>query len=276
MFACAPSDGAGLIRFDERRVEASPHSLRDASHRRLNALTGEWVLVSPHRTQRPWQGRPSPAAPAALAHDPDCYLCPGNRRAHGDVNPDYPHTFVFDNDFPALRADAPAERGRGSDRRAARERRLPGDMFFAAPRSDARPHGGRRDRTRRAGMGRANPRARRPATIRSVQIFENRGDMMGASNPHPHCQMWATRTCPTNWRRTTHRQGEHSGLPAPRLPRARTRFGERVVFANEHFRALVPYWAVWPFETLVLPLRHIGGMDELARGGPRSPKSCAR
>ena len=144
---------------------ASLSPLRNASHRRLNPLTGEWVLVSPHRTQRPWQGRREPkASPRALAHDPNCYLCPGNLRANGARNPDYPHTFVFDNDFPALKADAPTTQGsRRAHGRRGRNRALPRALLFAAPRSDALRNGGCRHRAGRRRLGRGDDRARRPA-----------------------------------------------------------------------------------------------------------------
>jgi UDPglucose--hexose-1-phosphate uridylyltransferase len=242
----------------------------DNSHRRLNPLTGEWVLVSPHRTERPWQGQTErPARPAAVAHDPDCYLCPGNRRAHGAVNPDYPHTFVFDNDFAALRPDAgDAAIDQGGLIVAQAESGICRVICFS-PRHDltlARMAVSDIERVVRvwAEQYRALGADQR---IGSVQIFENRGAMMGASNPHPHCQIWASRSLPNEtakefFAQTTYRDRHASCLLCDALA-LELATGERVVCANEHFVALVPFWAVWPFETLLLPRRHFGAMSEL-------------
>ncbi len=243
----------------------------DASHRRLNPLTGEWVLVSPHRTQRPWQGQTErPARPAALAYDPDCYLCPGNRRAHGDVNPDYPHTFVFANDFAALRPDAG---GAAVDR---------GGLIVAQPESGVCRvicFSPRHDLTlARMAVEEIELVVREwteqyralggVETISSVQIFENRGAMMGASNPHPHCQVWASRSLPNEVAKElaaqTAYRAERQGCLLCDYLKLELASGERVVEQNEYFAALVPFWAVWPFETLLLSRRHFGAMDELS------------
>ena len=251
---------------------ASPSPLRNASHRRLNPLTGEWVLVSPHRTQRPWQGRREPqAATPALAHDPDCYLCPGNSRANGVRNPDYPHTFVFDNDFPALKADAPTTREVDGLLVAEGETGLCRVLCFS-PRHDLTLAGmavADIERVVDVWVEETIALGGLP-DIASVQIFENRGEMMGASNPHPHGQIWATRHLPNELEKETDRQAAYlvqHGRPllVDYLDRE-LELGERIVFANDDFCVLVPFWAIWPFETMILPRRRIGGFEELRTG----------
>jgi UDPglucose--hexose-1-phosphate uridylyltransferase len=250
-------------------VVASPTPLRNASHRRLNPLTGEWVLVSPHRSQRPWQGRRElKGGTPALAHDPDCYLCPGNQRANGVRNPDYPHTFVFDNDFPALKAGAPTAREADGLIVAEGETGVCRVLCFS-PRHDLTL----------AGMAVADIErvvdvwVEETITlgglpdIASVQIFENRGEMMGASNPHPHCQIWASSSIPTEAAAEQRMQAAYSAsrgacLLCDYLALERE-CGERLVCENESFAALAPFWAVWPFETMVISKRHLTGMDEL-------------
>jgi len=244
--------------------------LETSSHRRLNPLTGEWVLVSPHRSDRPWMGQTEKATQAeAPAYDPQCYLCPGNHRAHGAVNPQYRQTFVFDNDFPALQpAVSPDKIDRDKLMVAEAERGVCRVICFS-PRHDltlARMAVEDIERVVRV-WGEQYRSLGAIDGINAVQIFENRGDMMGASNPHPHCQVWATATPPNEiakelamqsayWRR----RGSPLLVDYLRLERGAR---ERIVFENQHFTVVVPFWAIWPFETMVLPHRHVGAIDEL-------------
>lgn len=236
-------------------------------HRRFNALTGDWVLVSPHRTQRPWQGqREKSAGENRPAHDPACYLCPGNSRAGGEYNPDYTDTYVFPNDFPALLPDAPED--------------VPGDALFRrenvegacrvicfSPRHDLtlpemEPAAIRKvidlwgEQVEELGRG-----------YRWVQVFENKGAVMGCSNPHPHGQIWAGSMLPNEPAREDVRQAEYmaeNGTPLLlNYLQRELQSRERLVVEEEHWVALVPYWATWPFETLLLPRRHVIQLDQL-------------
>jgi UDPglucose--hexose-1-phosphate uridylyltransferase len=239
-------------------------------HRRYNPLLDEWVLCSPHRLERPWQGQVEDQAQETRPeYDPSCYLCPGNRRANGQRNPAYASTFAFDNDFPAL---LPTSGLTAVDE---------GGLLVAEPavgRCRVICFSPRHDLT----LAEMPASAIRPVVdawaeevtalaalpeIRYVQVFENKGAQMGCSNPHPHCQVWAT--------------GHIPNLPARKLATQRAYFarhgrdllgdylerelrtGERVVFRNEHWAALVPFWAVWPFELLLLPLRRVADLPAL-------------
>ncbi|MFV0384067.1 UDP-glucose--hexose-1-phosphate uridylyltransferase [Paracoccus sp. (in: a-proteobacteria)] len=227
-------------------------------HRRLNPLTGDWVLVSPQRGNRPWQGQQEDAAvPAAPAHDPACFLCPGNTRVTGDVNAGYRGPFVFPNDFPAILPDAPAIM-------------QDSPLFRAAPvRGEARVicYSERHDLT----MARLPVPAIRKvidcwvaqyAELSDrhdwVEIFENRGAAMGCSNPHPHGQIWATDSVPSLPAREDATQRDwlvQHGCPMLRMvAEQEIARGERVVFQTAEWLCIVPWWAVWPFETLLLPL----------------------
>ena len=245
-------------------------ALSDSPHRRLNLLTGEWVLVSPHRTKRPWQGQVETRAPETRpAYDPTCYLCPGNERAGGVRNPTYTGTFVFENDFAALRPDAAGADVDVDGLLVARSEPGVCHVICFSPRHD-RSLPDMELPAIRAVVDLWNEEYERLGSrpeIGYVQIFENKGAMMGASNPHPHGQIWAQRSVPLEAARETERMREHLARHGRTLLddylRLELRTGERVVCANDGFVALVPFWAVWPFETLVVSRRPVPSLSEL-------------
>ena len=251
-------------------------------HRRYNPLTGEWILVSPHRSQRPWQGaREAVSEERRPAYDPGCYLCPGNRRAGQIVNPPYTGTFVFANDFPALLPEAlPGESA--EDAAAAPAEAAP--LFRAeAVRGECRVicFSPRHDLTL-AEMPPADIErvidtwmaqlAELSARYRWVQIFENKGAAMGCSNPHPHGQIWASSSLPTLIEREHRAQAEYARAHGrPLLLDAAERelaAGVRGVEQNQDWLVVVPYWAAWPFELLLLPRRAVARLGDL-RGEER-------
>jgi UDPglucose--hexose-1-phosphate uridylyltransferase len=240
-------------------------------HRRFNPLTREWVLVSPHRTARPWQGQveESGAAPPA-AYDPECYLCPGNQRAGGVRNPAYTSTFVFDNDFAALKPDTPLDRFESGGLLIAESEPGLCRVVCFSPHHNLTIANMAPPDLRRVVDVWAEQFAELGAIpfIRYVQIFENRGAMMGASNPHPHCQIWSNHALPNEAAKETAAQlawrEARGGCLLCEYARLELASRERVVEENESFLALVPFWAVWPFEIMVLSKRHVTAIDSLA------------
>lgn len=252
--------GRGVAPFD---------ALAERPHRRFNPLTGEWVLVSPHRAQRPWQGQVERVATSRRpAHDPGCYLCPGNERAGGQRNPDYRSTFVFDNDFAALRPGGPEV---SVDLGLLRARSEPGvcRVICFSPRHDLSLPDMSVAQIRPVVDLWADEYERLGARpdIGHVQIFENKGEAMGCSNPHPHGQIWAQQSIPLQAAQEGERQREYHAAHDRTLLgdylRVEEGRGERVVLANDSFVVLVPFWAVWPFEALVLSRRPVASLSLL-------------
>ena len=234
-------------------------------HRRFNPLINEWVLVSPHRAKRPWQGqKETVAGDDRPEYDPECYLCPGNVRANGEVNPQYTSSFVFDNDFAALKQEEIEfeDSNEMTFFKAKPERGISRVVCFSPKHNITLPemdlptieeiiHTWQKEYNTLGNID----------YINYVQIFENKGSVMGCSNPHPHGQIWAQSSLPTQIEKTQNSLKNYfdkngSNLLLDYLAKE-LEAKERIVIENEHFVALVPFWAIWPFETMILCKRHV-------------------
>ncbi|HEX8990852.1 MAG TPA: UDP-glucose--hexose-1-phosphate uridylyltransferase [Anaerolineales bacterium] len=253
----------------------------DSPHRRLNPLTGEWVLVTPQRLGRPWLGQVEKMPPENLpAFDPGCYLCPGNTRAGGIRNPEYAGTFVFDNDFAALRPEVVESEPAGNNALLASEpeRGICRVVCFS-PRHDLTLPELDLPSIEQVITTWAEQTAELGARdfIQSVQVFENKGALMGCSNPHPHSQVWAQSRIPNEVGKEMESQraflASHTRPLLIEILAEEQRRQERIVAENEDFAALVPFWAIWPFEVLIVAKRAVGRLTDLT---PSERNSLAR
>jgi len=243
----------------------SKFNLQDHSHRRFNILTGEWIQVSPHRAKRPWQGqREEETVEHRPPYDENCYLCPGNSRAGGNKNPNYTSTFVFTNDFSALEHDIPGGHYDNEGLLYAISEKGTCQVMCFSPRHDLTlaELGAHQILEVIRQWTNEYKELGSKAYINYVEIFENKGSTMGCSNPHPHGQIWAQESIPVEpLKETQHMadyyQQHHTSLLGDYLKKE-LELQERIVLENDDFVALVPFWAVWPFETMVISKRHTG------------------
>ena len=238
-------------------------------HRRFNILTGEWVLVSPHRTKRPWQGKKEDSnKKEQLSYDPECYLCPTNTRINGEINDDYTNTSVFTNDFGALLEDTPDFNYKEGLLHAEGESGICKVICFSPNHSLTLPDMEVIDLIKvvETWQNEYNDLGNSPG-INYVQIFENKGATMGCSNPHPHGQIWAQRSIPTEIIKKTASQKafyeKEGGSLLQSYVEQELQEGIRIVSENDSFVTLVPFWAVWPYEAMIIPKRHMSNIMQM-------------
>ena len=240
----------------------------DQPHRRQNALTGDWVLVSPRRTMRPWQGEKHYSESGNIpSYDPECYLCPGNNRASGNQNPDYTGPYIFQNDFPSL---LPETEFIEKETPLFKSQSVSGNcrVLCFSERHDLSLPELELSSIEKVVQFWVDEYKELAEKYRWVQIFENKGEQMGCSNPHPHGQIWAGDFLPNELYREEKQQREYfdshgSPLLSEYLDHE-LRKKQRLVEVNEHWLSVVPWWAIWPFETLIIPKRHVTGLHELS------------
>ena len=243
--------------------------LSEHPHRRYNILTGEWVLVSPHRTKRPWQGKQETAVREQRPeYDKDCYLCPGNKRANGVTNAIYESAYSFTNDFSALLEDTPSIEVNDGLLLAKGETGICRVICFSPDHSLTLPlMEVKAIEAVVAVWQQEYVQLGSKEEINHVQIFENKGAVMGCSNPHPHGQIWAQNSIPQKVQQKcdnqlAYWQKNRRGLLNDYLKKEMTA-KDRIVLENEHFLALVPYWAVWPYEVMIAPKRHLQHIGQI-------------
>ncbi len=251
--------------------------LKEHSHTRLNILTGDWILVSPHRMKRPWQGKvedlPVDNRPS---YDPACYLCPGNKRSDGTENLEYTDVYSFTNDFSSLLADTPKSILNQGDLLVAKaESGICKVLCFSPDHSLTLPLMCEAAIEKVIELWQNEFAAlSENSSIKYIQIFENKGEMMGCSNPHPHGQIWASSSVPLELSKESAKQKDyfdrhHTSLLGDYL-KMELEKNERVVIENEHFAALVPFWAVWPYETMIVSKRHIQSIIQFTEAEKKS------
>lgn len=246
-------------------------SSKEHSHIRMNQLTGDWVLVSPHRMKRPWQGKvESLPTLEAVAYDSACYLCPGNKRSDGTINPNYKEAFAFTNDFSALLESTPAgEINKNNLLVSKSESGICRVVCFSPNHSLTLPLMNEDEIMNVIDLWQEEFKALATnPSIKYIQIFENKGEIMGCSNPHPHGQIWASSSIPLEISKESTQQKnyfeQHGKSLLSDYLTIELKEQERVVVENEHFAALVPYWAVWPYEVIIISKRHVQYLHEFS------------